>query len=129
MKRNERIVGELCEIGILASPPRCSRRHRVTVDREGVCRRVCTVGFVGRATCGLFCFDASPLRLPLLGEHASSTPCVDSERLYVYFSTLRLFAFDTQTAGGPRAVERRVSYSFFHDRLRMREPSDSPSVI
>ena len=126
---DECIGEDSCAVGLLESPPRFGRRNGVAVDREGVCRRVCTVGFVGRATCGLVCFDASTLRLPLLGGHASSIPCVDSERLYAYFSTLGIFAFDTQTVGGPRAVERRVSYSFFHDRLRIREPCDSPRVI
>ena len=42
--------------------------------------------------------DTGPLpRITPPNSHASSTPASDGERVYVYFSTLGLLAFDAKT--------------------------------
>ncbi len=70
--------------------------------------RVFATAMTGDAKCGVFCFDAvsgKPMwksefetgKLPRItppNSHASSTPAADVERVYVYFSTVGLIAFD-----------------------------------
>lgn len=73
--------------------------------------RVFTTGMTGDQRCGVFAFDATSGKalwksefdtgkLPRItppNSHASSTPAADAERVYVYFSTVGLIAFDAAT--------------------------------
>jgi outer membrane protein assembly factor BamB len=73
--------------------------------------KVYTTAMVGPRKFGVFCHDATsgkevwkrtldtgPLpRITPPNSHASSTPASDGERVYVYFSTLGLLAFDART--------------------------------
>ena len=70
--------------------------------------RVFTTGITADQKCGVFAFDATSGKeiwksafdtgtLPRItppNSHASSTPTADDERVYVYFSTIGLLAFD-----------------------------------
>ena len=74
--------------------------------------RVFTTAMVGDQKLGVFSFDAASGKqlwrsdfdtgtLPRItppNSHASSTPATDGERVYVYFSTIGLLAFDFTTA-------------------------------
>jgi outer membrane protein assembly factor BamB len=84
---------------------------------EGIaCPVICngktfSTAMVGDKKFGVFCFDAATGKelwkrtldtgpLPAImspNTHASSTPACDAERVYVYFSTLGLMAFDAAT--------------------------------
>ncbi|MEZ5384049.1 MAG: PQQ-binding-like beta-propeller repeat protein [Prosthecobacter sp.] len=73
--------------------------------------RVFTTAMLGDQKLGVFSFDATSGKqlwqsdfdtgtLPRItppNSHASSTPATDGERVYVYFSTIGLLAFDFQT--------------------------------
>ena len=73
--------------------------------------RLFTSAMVGEQACALFCFDAASGRqlwrsevdtgqLPRItppNSHASSTPAADSERVYLYLSTIGLVAFDSSS--------------------------------
>ena len=73
--------------------------------------RVFTTAMVGEQKIGVFSFDAASGKqlwrseldtgkLPRItppNSHASSTPAADAERVYIYFSTLGLLAFDAKT--------------------------------
>lgn len=73
--------------------------------------RAFTTGMVADQKCGVFAFDAAGGKelwksdfdtgtLPRItppNSHASSTPAADDERVYVYFSTIGLLAFDAAT--------------------------------
>jgi outer membrane protein assembly factor BamB len=72
--------------------------------------RVCVTAMVDKQKFGVFCFDAATGRplwrrelatgaLPAImspNTQASSTPAMDDERVYVYFSTLGLLALDAK---------------------------------
>jgi outer membrane protein assembly factor BamB len=73
--------------------------------------RVFTTAMLGDQKLGVFCLDAATGKqlwhnesdtgtLPRItppNSHASSTPATDGERVYVYFSTIGLLAFDFET--------------------------------
>lgn len=73
--------------------------------------RVFTTGMTGGGKCGVFAFDAASGKalwktefdtgkLPRItppNSHASSTPAADADRVYVYFSTIGIIAFDAAT--------------------------------
>lgn len=73
--------------------------------------RVYSTAMVGDQKVGVFCFNAAAGKelwrsdfdagtLPRItppNSHASSTPATDGERVYVYFSTIGLMAFDCST--------------------------------
>lgn len=81
--------------------------------------KVCATTMFDDHTFGVLCFDAAtgkelwrqrldtgptPSIMPPNAQ-ASSTPCADGERVYVYFSTLGLMAFDLHT-GQPRWTQK-----------------------
>lgn len=91
--------------------------------------RVFTTGMAGEKSFAVFCFDAAtgkqlwrtevpvgPRPLPKLtppNKHTSSTPAADAERVYVYFSTLGLLAFDARTGKQVWKRELPVPYLVF----------------
>lgn len=89
--------------------------------------RVFTAGMRDEQTVVLYCFDAAtgrPLwqralatgRLDEIHEtnsHASTTPAADAERVYFYFSTLGMMAFDARTGDDAWKVMLPVPYFVF----------------
>jgi outer membrane protein assembly factor BamB len=91
--------------------------------------RVFTTGMAGDEAFSVYCFDAVSGRklwqtdvavgsrpLPKLTApncHTSSTPAADAERVYVYFSTRGLLAFDAATGRQAWELELPVPYLVF----------------
>ncbi len=89
--------------------------------------RVVTSGMVDEKTIGLFAYDAKtgeklwerawPIgdveEIHLTNSHAATTPAVDSERVYFYFSTLGMVAVDAKTGEDVWHQELPVPYFVF----------------
>lgn len=87
--------------------------------------RAITTSMIDDQTLAVFCFDAAtgkelwrqefetgetpPIMPP--NTHASSTPCSDGERVYVYFSTLGMMALDLQN--GNVVWKQKVPLPFY----------------
>ncbi len=89
--------------------------------------RVFTSAMLGEELVGLLCFDAASGKLlwkqemktgPLpeihkTNSHASTTPAADAQRVYFYFSTLGMMAFDAKTGAEVWRRELPVPYFVF----------------
>ena len=89
--------------------------------------RVFVSGMTGKQQVSLYCFDADNGKqiwrrdLPCgdladihkTNSHSSTTPCADAERVYFYFSTLGLLAFDAKTGADAWRVPLPTPYFVF----------------